>query len=75
MAQIRLFIKLSGLFSTSVFLGNIYLIPCECALKSLQLCSTLRNPVDCSPSGSSVHGILQARIPKWVAVSYSMGSS
>ncbi len=30
-----------------------------------QLCLTLCNPVDCSPPGSSVHGILQARILKW----------
>ena len=30
--------------------------------KSLQLCPTLGDPIDCSPPGSSVHGILQARI-------------
>ena len=36
--------------------------------KLLQLCLTLCNPVDCSPPGSSVHGILQARILEWVAV-------
>ena len=33
----------------------------------LQLCKTLCNPVDCSPSGSSIHGILQVRILEWVA--------
>ena len=32
-------------------------------------------PVDCSPPGSSVHGILQARILEWVAISFSRGSS
>ena len=32
-------------------------------------------PMDCSLSDSSVHGIFQARIPEWVAISYSMGSS
>ena len=32
-----------------------------------QSCPTLCNPMDCSPPGSSVHGILQARILKWVA--------
>jgi len=32
-------------------------------------CPTLRDPVDCSPSGSSVHGILQARVLEWVAIS------
>ena len=33
---------------------------------------TLCDPRDCSPPGSSVHGILQARILKWVAISFSM---
>ena len=41
--------------------------------KLLLLC--LRNPVDCSLWGSSVHGIFQARILEWVAISSSMGSS
>ena len=36
---------------------------------------TLRDPMDCSPPGSSVHGILQARILEWVAISYNRGSS
>ena len=40
-----------------------------------QLCLTLCNPMDCSPPGSSVHGILQARILEWVAISFSRGSS
>ena len=43
--------------------------------KSLQLCLTLCNPVDCSSPGSSVHGILQAGILEWVAVPSSRGSS
>ena len=38
-----------------------------------QLCPTLFNPVDCSPPVSSLHGILQARILEWVAVSFSRG--
>ena len=37
----------------------------------VQSCPTLFNPMDCSPPGSSVHGILQARILKWVAISFS----
>ena len=37
-------------------------------------CSTLCNPMDCSLQGSSVHGILQARILEWVAISFSRGS-
>ena len=43
--------------------------------KSLQSCPTLCNSMDCSLPGSSVHGILQAGILEWVAVSSSRGSS
>ena len=39
-----------------------------------QSCPTLCNPVDCSPPGSSLHGILQARTLEWVAVPSSKGS-
>ena len=38
-------------------------------------CPTLCNPMDCSPPGFSVHGIFQARILEWVAISYSRRSS
>jgi len=38
-----------------------------------QSCPTLCDPVDCSPPGSSVHGIFQARILQWVAISFSRG--
>ena len=40
-----------------------------------QSCPTLCNPMDCSLPGSSVHGFFQARILKWVVISYSRGSS
>ena len=40
-----------------------------------QLCSILCDPIDCSPPGSSVHRILQARTLEWVAISFSMRSS
>ena len=40
-----------------------------------QSCPALCDPMDCSPSGSSVHGILQARILEWVAISFSRGIS
>jgi len=40
-----------------------------------QSCPTLCNPTDCSPPGSSVHGILQARILEWIAISFSRGPS
>jgi len=42
---------------------------------SIQSCPTLCDPTDCSPPGSSVHGILQARILEWVAISFSRASS
>ena len=41
--------------------------------KSLQSCPTLCDPMDCSPPGSSAHGILQARILEWVAMPSSRG--
>ena len=41
------------------------------AAKSLQLCPTLCNPIDGSPRGSPVPGILQARTLEWVAISFS----
>ena len=43
--------------------------------KSLQSYSTFGNPMDCSPPGSPVHGILQARALEWVAIASSRGSS
>ena len=39
-----------------------------------KFCLTLVTPTDCSLPGSSVHGILQARILEWVAISFSRGS-
>ena len=42
------------------------------AAKSLQLCLTLCDPIDGSPPGSSVPGILQARILEWVAIAFSV---
>ena len=41
------------------------------AAKSLQSCLTLCDPIDGSPPGSPVPGILQARIQEWVAISFS----
>ena len=40
-----------------------------------QSCPTLRDPMDCSQSGSSVHGIFQAIVLEWIAISFSNGSS
>ena len=48
---------------------------CVFACSVVQSCLTLCDPVDCSPPGSSVRGILQVRILEWVAISSSRGSS
>ena len=48
---------------------------CVHARMHTQSCPTLCNPIDCSPPGSSIHGIPQARILEWVVISYSRGSS
>ena len=40
-----------------------------------QWCPTLCNPMDCSPPGSSVHGILQVRILEWIAILFCRGFS
>ena len=45
--------------------------PAAAAAKSLQSCPTLCEPIDGSPLGSSVPGILQARTLEWVAISFS----
>ena len=52
---------------------NIFNSTWVCAI-SLQLCQALCDPMDCSLPGSSVHGISQARIQEWVAISSSRGS-
>ena len=41
------------------------------AATSLQLCPTLCDPIDRSPPGSAIHGILQARALEWVAIAFS----
>ena len=46
-----------------------------CYVQSLQLCLTLFDSMNCSPPGSCVRGILQARTVEWVAISSSRGSS
>ena len=47
---------------------------CLCVLVA-QSCLTLCDPMDCNPPGSSVHGISQAKVLEWVAISYSKRSS
>ena len=64
--------------SQDLCLGKLYpyYTPPICMhAKSPQSCPTLCDPMDHSLPGSSVHGILQARIPEWVAMPFSRGSS
>ena len=51
------------------------LVLCVGESEVAQLCLTLCDPMDCSPPGCSIHGIFQARILEWVAISFSRGSS
>ena len=48
---------------------------CCCCRLVAQSCPTLCDPMDCSPPGSAVHGISQARIVEWVAIPFSRGYS
>ena len=54
-----------------LFLSYHWKVVCMCA-KLLQLCLSLCDPMDCSPPGSSAHGILQARILEWIAMPSSL---
>ena len=50
---------------------SLWLCAAAAAAKSLQSCPTLCDPINCSPSGSPIPGILQARTLEWVAISFS----
>ena len=71
-------VSISTLKTKERILGSFHLTECHAGLlaavaaaKSLQSCPTLCNPVDGSPPGSPVPGILQARTLEWVAISFS----
>ena len=58
----------SGIYVIHFFCMNKINLPISCSVVSdLTLC----DPMDCSPPGSSVHGILQARVLEWVAIPFS----
>ena len=57
-----------GLYSVNAYLT---ILTAAAAAKSLQSCPTLYNPMDCSPPGSSIHGIFQARVLEWGAIAFS----
>ena len=72
-AKVDVFLELSCFFDDPTNVGNLIsgssaLSP---AAKSFQLCLTLCDPIDGSPPGSSVHGIFQARVLEWGAITFS----
>ena len=71
------FSHISSLFqrTTNIIQGCVMYYGTWVCAKSLQSCLTLCDPMDCSPPGSSAHGILQARILEWVVTTFSRGSS
>ena len=52
-------------------MNDVMRIDAAAAAKSLQSCQTLCDPIDGSPTGSPIPGILQARTLEWVAISFS----
>ena len=71
------FLKVNNMNNHPSILYCVTLLPWVVSVpaKSLQSYPTLCNPMNCSPPGSSVHGILQARILEWVAMPSFRGSS
>ena len=57
-----------------IFLGSFKRILCESESVSYSIGSEVWGSMDCTPSGFSVHGILQARVLEWVAIPFSKGS-
>ena len=70
--------SLRSFLYSSVYSYHLFLISsasvAAAAAKSLQLCPTLCDPIDGSPPGSSVHGIFQARVLEWGAITFSSAS-
>ena len=62
---------LIGLLTFSDFSKIAQLLNAAAAAKSLQSCPTLCDPIDGSPPGSPIPGILQARTLEWVAIAFS----
>ena len=66
-----LFRHSAHVFNQSICFFCYWVVRVAAAAKSLQSCPSLCDPVDGSPQGSLVPGILQARTPEWVAISFS----
>ena len=60
--------------SKNTGVGCHFLLQCmkvKCESEAAQSCPTLRDPMDCSLPGSSVHGVFQARVLEWGAIAFS----
>ena len=74
-------LQIATMDACNCFVGPISLFPCPLPIferegnNNAQSCPTLRDPMDCSPPGSSVRGILQERILEQVAISSFRGPS
>ena len=71
LSHLQTFSKMNACVCVYMYVHVTHII-CICA-QSLQSCPTLSDPTYCSPPGSSVHGILQARTLEWVAMPSSKG--
>ena len=69
------FLVISGNKVIERYLPHLPTNKCTFAPMHAQSCLTLCDPTNCSPPGSSMHGILLVRILEWVAISFSMKSS
>ena len=65
------FKKYIEMTAVTILLNKIVSNEVAAAAKSLQSCPTLYDPIDGSPPGSPISGILQARTLEWVAISFS----
>ena len=63
------------IYNTYIFICNFLYLYVNTESEVTQSCPTFCDPMDCSLPGSSVHGIFQARVLEWVAISFSRGSS
>ena len=68
-------IKIAGRNINNLRYADDTTLMAESESEVAQLCLTLSDPMDCSLSGSSIHGIFQARVLEWIAISFSRGSS
>ena len=64
-------LKLAQLMCHILYIFKYFVLTAAAAAKSLQSCLTLCDPIDGSPPGSPIPGILQARTLEWVAISFS----